>query len=128
MRISRSAGLNAARQSREPEPGRRCRRKVLRISVGDGATLDERLRGSGLPVRQQGGTVQVIGVRFGSDPAKFELSAGDKIKTIYASAEPVLDDAALTCSLIRENWHFALAQDAFRKFALELSAEFEAAT
>jgi TRAP transporter 4TM/12TM fusion protein len=61
--------------------------KVLRVSIGDGATLDERLRGSGLSVRQQGDAVQVIGVRFGSEAAKFGLSTGDEIKAVYTAAE-----------------------------------------
>jgi hypothetical protein len=61
--------------------------KVLRVTVSDGATLDERLRGSGLSLRQQGDTVQVIGVRFGSEAAKFGLATGDEIKAVYTAAE-----------------------------------------
>jgi hypothetical protein len=61
--------------------------KVLRVTIGDGATLAERLRGSGLSVRQQGDTVQVIGVRFGSEAAKFGLTTGDEIKAVYTAAD-----------------------------------------
>jgi hypothetical protein len=61
--------------------------KVLRIGIGEGTTLDERLRGSGLSVRQQGNTMQVIGVRFGSEAAKFGLTAGDTVEAVYTAAD-----------------------------------------
>jgi hypothetical protein len=60
--------------------------KVLRFTIGPGATGEEKLRGEGLTLRPLGDTMQVANVRFGSEAAKFGLSAGDEIKAVYRPA------------------------------------------
>jgi TRAP transporter 4TM/12TM fusion protein len=61
--------------------------KVLRFAIGPGATGEEKLRGEGLTLRPLGETMQVAAVRFGSEAAKFGLSAGDEIKAVYVPAD-----------------------------------------
>jgi hypothetical protein len=61
--------------------------KVLRFTIGAGASGEEKLRGEGLTLRTLGETVQVANVRFGSEATKFGLSAGDQIKAVYVSAD-----------------------------------------
>jgi hypothetical protein len=60
--------------------------QVLRLSIGQGASGEEKLRGQGITIRTLGNTVQIAAVRFGSEAAKLNLAAGDEILTVYAPA------------------------------------------
>jgi TRAP transporter 4TM/12TM fusion protein len=58
--------------------------KVLRLSIAAGATGEEKLRSVGLmSLRPMGDTLQITAVKFGSEAAKFGLTSGNEIKTVY---------------------------------------------
>jgi len=56
--------------------------KVVRLTMRGGKNADERLRAAGLMVAVAGEKVVVRNVRFGSEAAKYGLSAGDEISSV----------------------------------------------
>lgn len=61
--------------------------RLLRISVGAGATPAEKLAASGLALTQLGADVRVQSVRFGSEARKFGLQQGDEVRAVVVPAE-----------------------------------------
>ncbi len=63
--------------------------KLVRLALRDGRTGTERLRESGLVLDMTGDKPAVQSVRFGSEAAKYGLSAGDEITAVLVPAERV---------------------------------------
>jgi TRAP transporter 4TM/12TM fusion protein len=61
--------------------------QVLRLSMGQGSSGEEKLRGEGITLRTLGNQMQIASVRFGSEAAKLNLAAGDEILSVYVPAE-----------------------------------------
>lgn len=60
--------------------------KLVRLTMHSPAPAPARLLGAGLTLNQQGDTVNVTQVKFGSEAAKYGLSAGDKITAVLVPA------------------------------------------
>jgi TRAP transporter 4TM/12TM fusion protein len=61
--------------------------KLVRLSVGSGATAAEKLGASGLTLARNGDTVSIASVRFGSEARKNGLQQGDEVKAVVVPAE-----------------------------------------
>jgi TRAP transporter 4TM/12TM fusion protein len=61
--------------------------KTVRLTMPAGASGAERLKAAGLTLIVAGDTARVLEARFGSDAAKYGLSAGDEIKTVLVPAD-----------------------------------------
>ncbi len=60
--------------------------KLVRLTMRSGKTGAERLAGAGATLAQQGDKVMVRQVKFGSEAAKYGLSAGDEVTAVLVPA------------------------------------------
>ena len=63
--------------------------KLVRLELGPGTTINEKLAKSGLSVTVQGADVKVLAPRFGSAAAKSGLQPGDTVTAILKPAERI---------------------------------------
>jgi TRAP-type uncharacterized transport system fused permease subunit len=63
--------------------------KLVRLSLRTGGTTQERLAAAGVTLGRQGDSVMIRQVRFGSEAAKYGLSAGDEITAVLVPAKRV---------------------------------------
>jgi hypothetical protein len=63
--------------------------KLVRLTMRTGETGVDRLARAGLVVRAEGDTAAVASVRFGSEAAKYGLSAGDQIVSVLVPADRI---------------------------------------
>jgi TRAP transporter 4TM/12TM fusion protein len=75
--------FRAASQSRSGEDVD----KLVRLTMRIGTSAPERLQGAGLTLTTLGDKVTVQNVRFGSEAARYGLSAGDEIKAVLVPAQ-----------------------------------------
>jgi hypothetical protein len=61
--------------------------KLVRLSLGAGATGAEKLGASGLTLARNGDAVTIQSVRFGSEARKNGLQQGDEVKAVVVPAE-----------------------------------------
>jgi TRAP transporter 4TM/12TM fusion protein len=61
--------------------------KIVRLTMRSGTTAQERLSATGLSLMQQGGDVRIMQVKFGSEAAKYGLTAGDKVTAVVVPAQ-----------------------------------------
>ena len=61
--------------------------KLVRLTIGAGNSVAERLATSGIVLNQLGDDITIQSVRFGSEARKYRLQQGDEIRAIVVPAE-----------------------------------------
>lgn len=61
--------------------------KLVRLTLGAGNSVAERLATSGLTLNQAGDEIMIQSVRFGSEARKYGLQPGDKISAVVVPAD-----------------------------------------
>ena len=61
--------------------------KLIRLSLGAGNSVAERLATSGLTINQAGDNITIQAVRFGSEARKYGLQPGDSVSAVVAPAD-----------------------------------------